>query len=354
MRLKNCVKVFRLGFFEQGKYSTKTLRYMKSVNRILSSGGVFIALCIGSCTSTNTHGSASAISAEEVIASAPFSADSAYRYIAEQVAFGPRVPGSTAHIQCADWIGSKLRSWGYTVVEQRFPGQDYYGKLVEGRNIIAYLSPSSQDKVLLMAHWDTRAIADFDQDPSRRGQPILGADDGGSGVGVLLEIARQNALLPHPLGVDFIFFDLEDGGNSGDNDSWCLGSQYWAKNPHLPDYKADYAILLDMVGSKGAKFHWEGYSKVYAAPIMYKIWQKATSLGWGKYFINSDGGDMVDDHVPVIKHRGIPAVDIINYDSNNSKGFGDHWHTHGDNLNIIDKETLRAVGETISTVLRDK
>lgn len=326
---------------------------MKTMNKMICLTSGLLAL-LSACTTGSTQRQTADSGNTQTIEAAPFAVDSAYHYVAEQVAFGPRVPGSAAHKQCGDWIAAKLRSWGYSVVEQRFPGKDYYGQALEGRNIIAYLEPNSERKMLLMAHWDTRAVADYDHNPSRRGTPILGADDGGSGVGVLLELARQNSLLAIPLEVDFIFFDLEDGGTSNDNDSWCLGSQYWAQNPHLPDYKPNFAILLDMVGAKGAKFHWEGYSKLYAAPIMYKIWETARSIGWGKYFVNSDGGDMIDDHVPVIKHRGIPAVDIINYDADNPKGFGDHWHTHGDNLNIIDKETLKAVGETVATVLRDK
>lgn len=324
------------------------------LNKVIVWGTLLCCGLVLSCDMSSSASQQTSVEVGDALVSAPFDADSAYRYVSEQVAFGPRTPREEAHIRCGDWIGAKLRSWGYSVVEQRFPGKDYFGKALEGRNIIAYLEPKPERRVLLMAHWDTRAVADYDHDPSKRGTPILGADDGASGVGVLLELARQNTLRPEPLGLDFIFFDLEDGGNSADNDSWCLGSQYWAKNPHLPDYKADYGILLDMVGSKNAKFHWEGYSKAYAAPVMYKIWDVARQLGWSKYFISTDGGDMIDDHVPVIKHRGVPSVDIINYDQRNPKGFGNHWHTHGDNLNIIDKQTLKAVGETVATVLRDK
>lgn len=305
------------------------------------------------CGGAQSGSASQGIATTEIVTPAPFDVDSAYRYVAEQVAFGPRVPGSSEHRRCGDWIAAKLKGLGYSVVEQRFPGMDYFGKPQEGRNIVAYLEPRPERRILLMAHWDTRAVADYDHDPSKRGTPILGADDGGSGVAVLLELARQNALTAEPLGLDFIFFDLEDGGTSADNDSWCLGSQYWAKNPHLPDYRAEYGVLLDMVGSKHAKFHWEGYSKAYAAPVMYKIWDTARQIGWSKYFVASDGGDMIDDHVPVIKHRGVPSVDIINYDQRNPKGFGNHWHTHGDNMNIIDKQTLRAVGETVATALRD-
>lgn len=281
-----------------------------------------------------------------------FDADSAYRFVSEQVAFGPRVPGSQAHRQCGDWIADRLRSWGYVVIEQAFSGKDYFGQPIQGRNLIATRQAETTPRVLLMAHWDTRAIADHDPEHSKRMQPILGADDGGSGVGVLLELARQHAQKPiEGVELDFVFFDLEDGGSTGDNDSWCLGSQHWSKHPHQTGYKADLGILLDMVGAKDARFHWEGYSRAYAAPVLYKLWETARQIGWGQYFVSSDGGEMIDDHIPVIKNLGIPSVDIINYSPSNRHGFGDHWHTHGDNLNIIDRKTLRAVGETVQAML---
>lgn len=292
-------------------------------------------------------------STTEASPSIRFDADSAYRFVSEQVAFGARVPGNVGHQRCGDWIVAQLKRWGYTITEQTFTGKDYWGKSITGRNIIASLRPEAQNRVLLMAHWDTRAVADHDAAPDKRSEPILGADDGASGVGVLLEIARQHSLSPMAVEPDFVFFDLEDGGNSGDNDSWCLGSQYWAKHPHVADYKARFGILLDMVGAKGARFYWESHSKAYASPILFKIWDTARSLDWGNYFVSADGGEMVDDHVPVIKHRGIPSVDIINYDPKTYNGFGGHWHTHGDNLNIISKETLRAVGQTVVRVLED-
>ena len=285
---------------------------------------------------------------------APFSADSAYSYVVAQAQMGPRTPGSEAHTRCARWIEDKLRSWGYTVTLQRFEGKDYYGKAAEGTNIIATLQPEAKDRLLLMAHWDTRQVADQDANSSAQSQPILGADDGASGVAVLLELARQEALQPSGKALDFVFFDLEDGGRGGDDDSWCLGAQHWAKQPHRAGYTARYGILLDMVGAQGARFYWETASKQFARPLLSALWQTAAQLGWGGYFVQADGSAMTDDHIPVIRELGIPSVDIINYDPTRPTGFGSHWHTQQDDLNIISIETLRAVGETVATTLRDE
>ena len=200
-----------------------------------------------------------------------------------------------------------------------------------------------------MAHWDTRAVADQDPLISSQDKPITGADDGGSGVAVL-----QEALHPSGKAIDFVFFDLEDGGSSGDDGSWCQGSQYWSKHPHSSSYKPRWGILLDMVGAKEARFYWEGLSKAYARPLLSTLWQVAGELGWGHYFVQADGGTMTDDHVAVVQDLGTPSVDIINYDPTRSTGFGSHWHTHADELSIISTETLRAVGQTVATTLREE
>lgn len=288
-----------------------------------------------------------AVATETKLAPARFDADSAYHYIAQQVAFGTRVPGSVGHKACGDWIVHTLRSWGYSVTEQEVKGTDYYGKSVVGRNIIATRQPEASERLILMAHWDTRPIADHDPTPSKRTEPILGADDGGSGVAVLLELARQWRSLELNKGVDFVFFDLEDGGRSGEDASWCQGSQHWAKHPHTEGYTARHGILLDMVGAKGARFYWEYHSQRYAAPLMRELWETARQLGWHQYFIPREGAGILDDHLPVIEYRGIPSVDIVNFSEDGQ--FGAHWHTHADNLDNISLETLRAVGETVAT-----
>lgn len=307
--------------------------------------------CSGTKTSSNTATTTSAMPAKAELTASAFDADSAYSYVETQVAFGPRTPGSEGHRLCGDWIISKLRGWGYQVQEQDFAGQDYHGTKVKGRNLIASRDGASAERILLMAHWDTRPIADHDPQESRQGKPISGADDGGSGVAVLLELARQYALNGSPVGIDFLFFDQEDGGQSQDDDSWCLGSQHWAKHPHTSATKAKYGILLDMVGARGAEFYHEGYSKAYGAPLLRHLWETANKLGWHKYFKHAEVGALIDDHVPVIKHQQIPCVDIVNYSPTNVKGFGDHWHTHADDLSIIDKETLQAVGQTVATAI---
>lgn len=328
------------------------MRYIKVFSCVLPLSLTLGAMACSSTEHQKSNQTTAPAPEQEVVQSSRFDADSAYRFVSEQVAFGSRMPGSEGHRRCGDWIVSHLKRWGYNVIEQTFSGKDYFGKSVTGRNIIATMDADAPERVLLMAHWDTRAVADYDPSANRRSEPILGADDGGSGVGVLLEIAREHSQSStRGVELDFVFFDLEDGGNSRDNDSWCLGAQYWSKHPHKTDYKARYGILLDMVGAKDAKFYWEGYSKAYASPILFKLWDTARSLGWGNYFVSADGGEMVDDHVPVIKYRGIPSVDIINYSPNRTNGFGEHWHTHGDNLNIISKTTLQAVGESVTSVL---
>lgn len=318
------------------------------LSALIIATGMLLA-CQGNSRNTTES---SVTTSEQQVVSAPFSVDSAYLYLQTQVAFGPRTPGSQAHKTCGDWLVTTMKRWGYTVQEQVFLGKDFHGQEVKGRNIISSLSPEKSERILLMAHWDTRVVADQDSDATHRSQPIDGADDGASGVGTLLELARQWSLQAPRVGIDIIFFDLEDGGHSGDNYSWCLGSQYWAKHPHTPNYTAKAGILLDMVGARGAKFHWEDYSKTYAAPLLMDVWETAKEIGHASYFPNSLGGSVMDDHVPVIEHRHIPTIDIVNFSIDGERtGFGAHWHTQQDNMSIIDKATLQAVGQTVATYI---
>lgn len=286
-----------------------------------------------------------------------FSADSAYLHIANQVAFGPRVPNTKAHAMCASYLSDQLKGYGAEVTIQEAQVAAYDGTLLNIKNIIGSYAPDKKDRVLLFAHWDTRPFADHDPLSKNHHTPIDGADDGASAVGVLLEIARVINENPPSVGVDIIFFDAEDYGipefenKTSTNESWCLGSQYWGKNPHIHNYKANFGILLDMVGSKDAVFYKEHTSMSYAAPIVNKVWKSARKLGYGKYFINGQGGGITDDHYYVNRYRDIPSIDIINYDPESEKGFATHWHTLKDNMDAISKETLKAVGETVLYVL---
>ncbi|MBL7964212.1 MAG: M28 family peptidase [Flavobacteriales bacterium] len=288
-----------------------------------------------------------------------FNADSAYVLVEKQVAFGPRVPGTAAHRACADWLVQRLRAAGAdTVIEQTGTVTIYNGNKLPLRNLIASWNVQARDRILLFAHYDTRPFADKDKE--RMNQPIDGANDGGSGVGVLLEIARHLAGKTHGPGVDILFTDVEDHGqpsgaiggvDENSSDTWCLGARYWAKNPHVPDYKARFGILLDMVGARDARFYKEAFSMRQAGHIVNKVWRTAAAIGHGDRFVDEVKFFVgIDDHVPVHDIRGVPAIDIIEYDPR-TNAFGPYWHTHADNMEVIDRETLRAVGRTVLEVV---
>ncbi len=282
-----------------------------------------------------------------------FNADSAYAHIAKQVSFGPRVPNTPAHVACGKWLDSMLRQYADTVYLQTGKVEAYDGTMLSFKNIIASFNPGMKQRIFLCAHWDTRHIADQDPDISKQKIPIDGADDGGSGVGVLIEIARALRQQPVKIGVDLVLFDVEDYGQpdegvSSKPDTYCLGSQYWAKKPHVPRYNAKYGILLDMVGAKGAAFPMEGYSQQFAPWLVRRVWNNAAQLGYSNYFHFKDSRrPTIDDHYYISKIAGFPVIDIINIDLNSQKMFGKYWHTHDDNLSVIDKNTLKAVGQTV-------
>lgn len=282
-----------------------------------------------------------------------FSSDTAYNYIEKQVGFGPRVPGTLAHEKCKNYLVSELKRFGADVTVQQAPAVTFDGHRIILKNIIAEFEPEKQNRVLLFAHWDTRPFAD--QDNKDRYKPIDGANDGGSGVGVLLEMARLMAAKRPNVGVDIIFFDAEDWGDTshfgGVADSYCLGSQYWAKNMHKPNYAPKYGILLDMVGGKDAMFVWEEHSVKSANSLLQKVWLTADDLGYGKFFRNYTRTGVIDDHYYIMKSTSIPVIDIINFNLEAGFSFGTTWHKHSDNMENISKETLKAVGQTVLTVV---
>ena len=286
-----------------------------------------------------------------------FQADSAYHYIEAQAAFGPRVPNTAAHRACGDYLAAQLERFGAKVYNQYADLMAYDNTLLKARNIIGAYQPKSRKRVMLCAHWDSRPYADYDPDPKKHHTPILGVNDGASGVGVLLEVARQLQQQAPAIGIDIIFFDAEDYGTptfyrgSYKEDTWCLGSQYWGRVPHVDNYNARFGILLDMVGGRGATFYQELFSKRTAGKEMKKIWEAAHRLGYGSYFPKKEGTEVTDDHVYVFNLRQIPCVDIINYDPKGDSGFGEFWHTTGDTMELIDRATLQAVGQTVLQVI---
>lgn len=301
--------------------------------------------------------------------SCAFSADSAYTYIAQQVAFGSRVPGTLAHEKCGDWLVTQLASYGAQVKNQYATMTNYAGDEQPIRNILAYFEGETSNAILLCAHWDCRPWSDEEEFYENRFTPVLGANDGASGVGVILEIMRQLAIrkaqgefVPT---VQVAFFDCEDMGTpshftgSQRDHTWCLGSQYWANeyrqasldsHPSMP--KIQYGILLDMIGDPSATFPREYYSVNYAATYVEQVWRTAHRLGYGRYFVQaSTYYPITDDHYYVNTLAGIPCIDIIDYKPNTSTGFAPWWHTQQDDMRNINKQTLHAVGETVLTTI---
>jgi len=288
-----------------------------------------------------------------------FVADSAYAYCEAQCAFGPRIMNSDAHDRCGEWITGKFQSLGMTVQTQSAQLKGYDGTMLRSTNIIASYKPELTDRILVCAHWDSRPWADNDPDEANHHTPVMAANDGASGVAVMLELARllgaQDSLA---VGVDFVCFDAEDWGTPqwadtpDSGDTWALGAQHWAANPHKDGYKARFGILLDMVGGRGAKFYQEGMSKQFAPAIVDRVWEAAHTVGYGSMFPKAEGGMVTDDHIPVNEKLKIPTIDIINYYPDcEQSSFGPTWHTVSDTMENIDKNTLQAVGQTVVQVL---
>ena len=278
-----------------------------------------------------------------------FNADSAYYFVEEQVNFGPRIPNTSAHNAAGDQIIKRLEAYGANVTVQSFEATTYDNVRLSLRNIMGSYNPTAKKRILLAAHWDTRPWASKDKDDNT--VQFDGANDGGSGVAVLLEIARTiNLSTPPEVGVDLLFFDGEDWGQEGGGkaETWCLGSQYWAKNKGK--YSAYYGILLDMVGGKNAQFPYEGISRQMAKKVLTNVWTHASEAGYARYFIPRKEGSITDDHYYVNKIAKIPMIDILHWEQEHGY-FGDWHHTKRDDMSLIDKNTLKAVGQTVLRVV---
>ena len=320
---------------------------------------IIIVFFIFSCNDSKRNKSQCTNAIEQISIDIPsFNADSAFYFVKAQTDFGPRVPNTEAHKNCAHFLHKQLERYCDKVMVQHFTARTFDGVKINGKNIIGSFFPEKEKRILLAAHWDSRPFADHDANPANRETPIDGANDGASGVGVLLEIARQLKEKNPEIGVDIIFFDAEDWGTKNSkNDSgdwWCLGSQHWARNPHVPNYKADFGILLDMVGAPNAKFLQEEISMRFAARIVAKVWSKAYKLGHKDYFLNTAGHPITDDHQYVNQIAKIPMINIIHQDHTTGTGFVSTWHTTQDNISNIDKQTLYVVGTTVLGVIYDE
>ncbi len=288
-------------------------------------------------------------SVDTLLATPTFNADSAYSYIEKQLSFGYRVPNSAAHEKCANYLISFFKQYADTLYTQKYTVKAFDGNQLKSTNIIASFNPKAVSRIMLSAHWDSRPFAD--QDTINENDPILAANDAGSGVAVLMEIARALKAQPIQIGVDLILFDAEDYGQPMNSkfprmeDSYCLGSQYWANLPHVANYRADFGINLDMVGAPDAVFMHEQFSATNADWVGQYVWGFADRLGYGSLFVPQLASGVTDDHYYVMQGRKFPVIDVIHY--SNTGGFGEFWHTHQDNINWISKSTLTAVGRTM-------
>ena len=284
-----------------------------------------------------------------------FSSDMAYKYIEEQVDFGPRVPNSDAHRNAIGYFREHFTNMAGidAVFVQEFE-TEVYGDTLQLYNLVAAFGLEYSDRIVLAAHWDSRPRAE--EDPDNPGEPIDGADDGGSGVGVLMELASIFAEHAVPVGVDIILFDGEDYGESGDLSNYFLGSRHWSQNPPVTGYSPRFGILLDMVGGTGAVFPKESYSMNYAPDLVNQIWMVADEMGYGDLFLDEQGGAVSDDHVIVERYTGIPMINIIHHrrGAGGRVQFAPYWHTQNDTMEIIDKEVLQAVGEVLLEMIYNR
>lgn len=281
-----------------------------------------------------------------------FNADSAYRHIATQVELGPRIPGTVPHAACVEYIAGRLRSYGAdTVMIQQSKVDSPSVGVIPVSNILARYNSGTGRRILLVAHYDTRPWADNDPNAANHSTPVPGANDGASGVGVLLELARLMGERNPAAGVDLLFVDAEDSGNDGDENSWCLGTQEWLRGkPYKGMVQPAYAILLDMVGGEGAVFRREIISDHFARSVNDRIWAVASASGYADRFVNTSGGGVTDDHV-FINRAGIPAVDIIDAAHPSTGSFPPTWHTVADDMTSISTATLKAAGQTVANVI---
>lgn len=273
-------------------------------------------------------------------------------FMETQVGFGPRVPDSKASQQFVEWAIQEFEALNFKVIIDAHKVRMHNGQVVTANNVIAKFNSTQPKRIMLAAHYDSRMIAD--QDNERQNEAIDGANDGASGVAVLLEIATLLKQNNSNLGIDFVLFDAEDQGSSVGNNpsSWCLGSQAFAKANKAKASTYQFGILFDMVGGEGAVFPKEGYSVAYAPNVVNSVWRIAYQLGYSDLFSNLSASGLIDDHLFINRIMGVPMIDIIDYDQ--YSGFHETWHTHSDNLNAIDYSIMRRVVEVVTLFLQQQ
>jgi glutaminyl-peptide cyclotransferase len=273
-----------------------------------------------------------------------FNGPAAFSYLEKQMSFGPRIPNTPGHQQTGDWLLAELRARADTVVVQEIRQVTSKGVSLRLRNFFARFRPEATDRVLFVAHWDTRPFADQSQNLGQQRMPVPGANDGASGVAVLLGVADALKAKAPTIGVDLLFVDGEDYGNFTDSTETLIGSRYFAKH-QPPGYTTLFAVVFDMVGDKDLQIMQEGYSVSGAPEVVQRVWRVAQERGYGRVFVNRAGQALTDDHVP-LQQAGIRAIDVVDFDY-------PYWHTTEDTIDKVSAQSLQIVGDVAVALVRN-
>jgi glutaminyl-peptide cyclotransferase len=272
-----------------------------------------------------------------------FDGRTAFTYIERQMAFGPRIPGTPGHVKTGDWLLAELRARADTVIVQEIGHVTRGGQTLHLRNFFARFRPQAAERVLFLAHWDTRPHADQSQNLGQQRLPVPGASDGASGVAVLLGVADVLKKKPATVGVDLLFVDGEDYGDFADSADVLIGSRYFAAH-QPPGYQPLFAVLFDMVGDKDLQIYQENNSVAFAPEVVQRVWQAAAALGYARTFVPTVRHTLTDDHV-ALQQAGIHAIDVVDFDY-------PYWHTTEDTIDKVSAASLQIVGDVAVALVR--
>ena len=309
---------------------------------------MIVLLCLAAaCNSDAKQGSAAQRGASSGVTSTGFDGNAAYSYAKAQVDFGPRVPGTPAAKQAGDWIIRQMRARADTVILQTFTHTTADGKKLPMRNILARFRPELTERVLYVTHWDSRPISELAATEAEKKLAVPGANDGASGVGLFVALGDALKKAKPNVGVDLLFTDGEDYGEFGPPQvDVLIGAKYFASHLPSPDYKPLYGVLWDMIGDKDLRIPYEMISFQQAPEVVSRVWQTAADLGYGDIFVQESGGEVVDDHVPLLQ-AGMRVINVIDLT------YPPH-HTPQDTMDKISPKSLAIIGDVATALVTRK